>query len=429
MNITVAKQPKSQLKLTIELTPEEMQPHLQRAAEILSREHKIEGFRPGKASLGIVLQRLGSAVVWEAAAEEAVRKAYVAAVREHQLKSIGRPHIHIQKLAPDNPFIFTAEVTILPDITLGEYKKFKAKRKLATVKPEEVDKALDDVRSMLATEALVDRAAKMGDKVEVDFDLSLNHVPLENSSSKQHPITLGSHHFVPGFEENLVGLKKDDQKEFDLDFPAEYHNKQVAGKKGTFKVTMKSVFEVTKPELNDALAQRAGKFATLAELRQQLENNLRSEVEQKEDAAFENALVDELIHRSTFGELPELLLDSEIEKMLAELREQIERQGGTFDEYLQSVKKTTDDLKREFRGPGERRVKAALLIRTIAEQEKIEVPKEEIEQEVQSTLKMYAGQPEILERIDSEDYRDYVRSLLINRRVIGQLKTWASQAP
>lgn len=426
MHVTVEQLPKSQVKLSIELSVEDMKPHLERAAELLSKQHKIEGFRPGKASLGIVVQRLGAAAVWEEAAEEAVRKSFVQAVREHNLKTIGRPHVHVQKLAPDNAFSYTAEVTVLPAIKLGDYRTFKSKKNTAQVPPAEVDRALEDLRSMFATEAQVDRQAKLGDKVEVDFDLLMNNVPVENGSSKQHPVILGSGNFIPGFEEQLVGLKKDDAKEFNLKFPKEYHNSQVAGKEGTFKVNVKSVIEITKPELNEEFAQRAGKFASVAELRTQLEKNLLGEAEQKEDAAFENALIDELIDRSTFGDLPELLLASEQEKMIGEMREQIERQGGSFDDYLKSVKKSVDDVKKEFVAPATRRVKAALLIRTIAETEQIEVPKDEVEKEVQSTLQMYQGQPDILQRIDSEDYRDYVRSLLINRHVIGQLKDWAT---
>lgn len=427
MQITVDRQPKAQVKLTIELSVEEMKPYLEKAAETLSSRHKIEGFRPGKASLGIVIQKLGAAAVWEEAAEEAIRKSYVAAVRERQLKTIGQPHVHVQKLAPGNPFVFAAVTSVLPDIQLGEHRTLKAAKKPVTVTPAEVDRALDDLRAMFATEALVDRAAAMGDKVEVDFDLSINHVRLENGSSKRHPINLGSNHFIPGFEEQLVGLKKGDRKEFTLPFPKDYHNKQAASRPGTFQVTMQSVFQVTTPELTDEFAKRAGKLQTVAELRGQIEKNLLTEGEQKEDTVWENALVDELIGRSKFGDLPDLLVDSEIAKMLSEYREHVERQGGKLEDYLRSLQKTEDSLKQEFRQPAQRRVKAALLIRQIAEQEQLNASTEEVEKEVQSTLKLYQGQPEILGRIDSQDYRDYIRSMLVNRKVIQNLKELAVQ--
>ncbi|MBI3573342.1 MAG: trigger factor, partial [Candidatus Kerfeldbacteria bacterium] len=229
---------------------------------------------------------------------------------------------------------------------------------------------------------------------------------------------------IPGFEENLVGLKKEDKKIFDLQFPADYHGKEVAGKKGTFNVTMKSVFEVKKPELDDAFAKRAGKFSTLTELRAELTKNLQAEADHEVDRKLENDLIDELIHSSSFGDIPEILMESELAKMLHELEEEVERQGGLkFADYLQGIKKTAEELKKEFRPQAERRIKAALLIRAIGEQEKIMVDDAAIDQEVQQTLKMYEQDPSIKERIDSEDYRDYVRTMLTNRKVIELLKT------
>ncbi len=429
MNVTVESQPKSELKLTIELSVEEMQPHLQKAAESLSSEYKIQGFRPGKASLGIVIQKLGAAVVWEAAAEFAVRKSFVQAVMDHKLQTIGTPHVHIQKLAADNPFVFTAEIAVLPEITLGAYQQLRVKKPTAKVTPAETDKALADLREMFATEAQVDRAAQMGDKVEVDFDLHIDQVLVEGGSSKQHPIKLGSKNFIPGFEDQLVGMKKDERKTFSLPFPKDYHNQQVAGKNGEFSVTMKSVFNVTTPDMNDEFAQRAGKFQNVAELRAQLEKNLLDEATEKLDATYEREVVDALIAKSKFGELPEVLVTNEVEKMLHELEDQVTQQGGVkFEDYLKGLKKTVDELKKDFRPKAEQRVKAALLIRQVAKQEKIEAEPGEIETEVKQTLKLYQGQPDILKRIDSDDYRDYVRSLIINRKVVQKLKDFASRS-
>lgn len=276
MNITVEPKPISQVSLTIEISPAEMQPYLEKAAAELSKEHKIEGFRPGKASLGIVIQRLSAQHVWETAAELAVRKTLVQAIMDKKIATIGQPHIHILKLAPDNPFIYQADTAVLPTIELGSYDQFKMKKNRKDVSPTDVDKAVEDLREMFASEALVDRAAKIGDKVEVDFDLTVGKVPVENGSSKQHPIKLGSGHFIPGFEDQLVGMKKDDHKNFSLAFPKEYHQAVVAGKSGDFSVTMKSVFEITKPELNDDFATKAGKFTNLADLRTKLTDNLKT---------------------------------------------------------------------------------------------------------------------------------------------------------
>lgn len=428
MQITIDRQPKAQTKLTIELSPEEMQPYLEKGAKDLSIKHKIEGFRPGMASLGIVIQKLGAQAVWEEAAEHAVRKSFVEAMTKEQVQSVGRPHIHIQKLAPNNPFIYTAEVAVLPDATVGDYTSFKTKREVVTVDPAKVTKAMEELRSMFATEAMVEREAKNGDKVEVDFDLTVDMVPVENGSGKNHPVMLGSNNFIPGFEENLVGMKKGETKKFSVTFPAQYHHQPMAGKEGNFTATVKNIFEITKPELNDAFAKQAGKFESVAELQTQVAKNIQQEMEQEKDMAFERALIEELIGRSTFGDIPELLINGELEKMIGELKEEVTRQGGIeFDDYLKNIKKSVDDLKQEFRPQAEHRVKSALVIRQVAVKEQITADPAMVEEEVQSTLKMYAQTPDILERIDSDDYRDYVRNLQVNRKVVELLKQRATK--
>lgn len=428
MNVTVEPQPKSQVKLTIELSVEEMKPYLDKAAEALSTQYKIEGFRPGKASLGIVIQKLGAQTVWEAAGELASRKSLIQTILDRKIHTVGQPHVHVQKVAADNPFVFTAEVAVLPEAKLGDYQRLRVKKSATAIKPEDTDKALNDLREMFATEAMVDRAAAMGDKVEVDFDLHVDHVAVEGGSSKQHPVKLGSKQFIPGFEEQLAGLKKDEQKTFALPFPKEYHNKNVAGKNGEFSVTMKTVFAVTKPDLNDDFAKRAGKFQNLSELRTQVEKNLLAEMTDKAEATYERAVIDALIAKSTFGELPDILVDNELEKMIHELQEQVTQQGGVkFEDYLKGLKKTVEELKNDFRPQAVKRVKAALIIRQVSKQENIDAEPGEIETEVRQTLTMYAGQPEILKRIDTDDYRDYVRSLVLNRKVVQKLKDIAGQ--
>lgn len=423
MNITVDQQPKSQIKLTVELSVEEMKPYLDKAAETLSRQFKIEGFRPGKASLGIVIAKVGAQAVWEEAADHAVRKTFVQAIREKELPTIGQPHIHIQKLAPDNEFIYTAESAVLPKVDVGDYASFKTKKNSGTVKPEDVAKAVSELQEMFATEALVEREAKHGDKVVVDIDLFQDHVAIEGGSTKQHPVVIGSGHFIPGFEDQMVGVKGNETKTFTLTFPKEYHNAKLAGKPGEFTVNVKGVYEVTKPEVNDEFAKKAGKFESATELRAKLEENLRREADDKEDAVFERAVIDELIGKSKFGDLPDMLVETELEKMMHELEEQVTQQGGKWEDYLTATKKSADDLKKEFRPQAEKRVKAALLIREVSKKEAIVADPKLIDEEVATTKRMYESNPEVLQRIESDDYRDYLGSMQVNKKVVELLKT------
>jgi trigger factor len=428
MQITVAKQPKSTIRLNIELSTVDMQPYLDRAAETLSKQYKIEGFRPGKASVGIVTQKLGAQALWEEAAEQAVRKTFVDAVREHKLKTVGSPKITVHKLAADNPFVFHADVAVLPDVKLADYRSIKLKKDPVTVSPEKINQSIEDLRDMFAKETPVDRPAARGDKVEVDFELKRNGVPVEGGSSKNHPIIIGSGNFIPGFEDQLMGLKKGESKDFTLTFPKNYGNKQLAGQLGNFHVTVQAVFAVERPDVNDAFAKQAGKFNTVAELRSKIEETLRQEAARDADAAYERTLVEDIVKRSTYGDLPELVVNAEKDKMIHELREEVERRGGaSWAEYLQGLKKSEDDLKKDFQSRAEHRVKAALLLRAVGQAEGITADQKDIDAEVQTAKKSYAQYPEFLKQIETEDYRDFVKVMLVNRKVIEKLKEWASQ--
>ncbi len=423
MRIDLEPQDQGQIKLTVELTPEDMQPHLEHAAESLSKQYKIAGFRPGKASLGIVIQKLGAQAVWEEAAESAVRRTFAASIKEKEIDAIGQPHIHIIKLAPDNPFVYTAHVSVLPPVAIGDYTTFSAKREVPDVSSEKVDTAIEDMRKMFATHNKVERPAQHGDRTDVDFELTLDGVPMENGTGKNHPVVIGSKQFIPGFEDNLVGLKTGEKKEFSVTFPESYHHAPLAGKTGQFRVSVNSVYEVVNPELDDAFAKKAGPFNTMTELRAKLENNLKEEAADEADRRLEKAIIDELITRSRFGDLPAVLIDNEVEKMMAELKDEVQRQGGpSFDDYLKGIKKSVDDLKKEFRPQAEQRVKAAILIRAIAKKEGITADDKQVDEELNSTKNMYQGSPDIIKRIDTDDYRDYLRTLQVNRKVVEMLK-------
>jgi trigger factor len=429
MRVDLEPQPKGQIKLTVEISPEEMQPYLEKAAESLSATHKIPGFRPGKASLGIVIQKLGATAVWEEASELAVRKTLMAAIRDKQINAVGSPHVHLIKLAADNPLIYTAELAVLPEVTVGDFTSFKSKPEPVNIPPAKVDAVLTDLQRMFAAQNKVERPAKDSDRVDVDFDLLIDGQPAENGSGRNQPVVIGAKQFIPGFEEQLIGLKAGEVKDFSITFPADYHHHPLAGKKGDFKVTVKTVYQIDQPALDDEFAKKAGKFTTLGELRAKMEENLKNEAADENNRRFERAIIDELISRSKFGNIPEMLINGEVEKMVAELKEEVSHHGGpSFDDYLQHLKKSVDDLKKEFQTPAIQRVKAALIVRAIAKQENVVADDKQVEEEVRSTLKMYEGSPDIISRIDSEDYRDYVRSLQINRKVVELLRTNATKA-
>jgi len=417
MNVTSEQLPKNQIKLTIELTTDELKPHLTAAAEKISKTVKIAGFREGKAPLDVVMRNAGEMRVYQEAAELAVKATFPKAVTQEKLTTIGSPEVSVEKIAPNNPFVYTATVTLLPSTNLCDYKAVKVEKKAVAVEQKEIDDALANLQKMLGKEKRVMRPAQKGDKVEADIQTFRDKIPVDGGESKSQPIQLGEGSFVPGFEERIIGMKEGETREFTLTFPKEYHQKDMAGKPVEFKVKVNSVFEIEKPELNDKFAKTIGKFEKLDDLKKQIEENIKREKRDKEHQRWELSMIDEIIAKSTFGELPQMMIDAELDKMMHELEHNVTEQGMKFDDYLTSIKKSTDDLKKEFEPRAEKRVKAALIMRKIVKEEKITVDDKEIDSEVNIGKERYKEDKDVLKKIDSDEYRDYLRTVLSGKKV------------
>ncbi|MFA5047958.1 MAG: trigger factor [Patescibacteria group bacterium] len=414
----------SQLELTIEVSPEEILPFLQKAAVKISTNSKIEGFRPGKAPYEIIKQKFGEMAILEEALDEVVSFTYHQALKENNLITIDRPEINLEKVAPNNPLTYKAKVAILPKVTIGDYSGLHLTRTPIKVSEEQLDKVMEDLRKMRAKEKLVDRPAQTGDFLHIDFQTFLDKVPIENGQHQKYPILIGEDRFIPGFENQLIGLKTGETKEFELRFPENYFEKKMAGKLAEFKVTCLDIYELERPELNDDLAQSitGGKTATMAELKETVKNNLEQEEKNKQEQRLEIEMLDKIMEISQFEELPESIVHHEIHKMLHELEDSIAQQGLQMPDYLTSIKKTTADLEKDFEPQAEKRVKAAILSREIYQQEKMEVRDDEVDKEISEILKAYPDNPEAEKQLKSEMYRDYLKNTLGNRKVVQFLK-------
>lgn len=427
MKVEIKQLPKSQAELTVEVSVFELQPFLTNTAAKMSKEMKIPGFRPGKAPYDLVKQQIGEAQIYQEAIEEIVKKTYPKAVLEHKLQAVGQPKITIEKVAPGNPLVYKAEVALLPEITLGEYKQTKAKKQPIKIEKEEIEKAIEKLRQMRGKEISVDRPAEKGDKVEIDFDVFVDKVPIDGGTSKKHPLIIGHNTFIPGFEENLIGLTREKVKEFKLKFPKDYHKKDLAGKQAEFKVKMLGVYKIELPKLDDEFAKTLGQFKTFAELQKQIEDNLKKEKETENKQKFENDILEEIINKSKFGEIPDLLVESELDKMMGEMEAGASRQGLKFEDYLKAIGKTIDLLKNEMRPQAEKRIKTALVMRHIAKEEKIEATEKEIEEELKKSKEMYKANPEIIKQLETSSYRMYLANYLTSKKTMDFLKSFANQ--
>jgi trigger factor len=421
MNVTVTPKPKSKFGIQIELPTEEFSPFIQNAIQVLASQVKLAGFRPGKAPRDVIEKKVGLKAILEEAADLAVRSSFPKAILQEKIRTIGSPTISVEKLAEGNPFIYSAEVAVLPKVVIGDLSKVKIERKPADLKPDHVDETLKRLQKMQASEVRAERPAKTGDRVDVDFNVFLDNVPLDGGQGKNMPLTIGDKAFIPGFEEQLVGMKALEEKTFKLTFPKDYGKKDLQGKEAEFKVKLHAVYDVNLPTLDDAFAKRLGKFESMEQLRAEVEKNLKEEADQKEQNRYEQAIVEAALETSKVGEVPEILITSEQDKMLHELEHAVTGDGGKFDDYLSSIKKTREDLKNEFAKRATQRVQVALLLRALAEQQNLIASEAEVQNEIQVEKLRLTNQPEVLKQVEGEDYRDYLKMVLTNRKVINWL--------
>lgn len=423
MQITKNQLPKGQLELTIELPAEELEKYYKVAVKKFGAEIRIDGFRPGKIPEDMIIKKVGEDQILAEASEMAIQGSIGKAIDQEKITIISTPKIDVVKQALGNPFVYKATVSLLPTVELGDYKSVKVKKKKAEVDGKELEKAIGDLRKMRSKEALVDREVQKGDKVEVDIEVFQNKVPIEGGQGKNQPIIIGEGNFIPGFEDKLVGMKKGEEKEFELRFPKEYFQKNLAGKPAEFKIKVNSVFKVEMPEANDEFAKSFGAFKNMKDLEDQIKKNLQQEVDNKERQRVELEILESIANKSKFGEFPEDLVASEIDKMVHELKHDFENQGLKYEDYLQSIKKSEEELRKSFEPRAEKRVKTALLIRKIAEVEKIEATEDEIHKEIEKSKQTYQQQKneEMLKQLETPDYYSFVKNIMVNQKVIDML--------
>ncbi|MDP3999985.1 MAG: trigger factor [bacterium] len=430
MDIELKELPKSEVSLKISISPEEMRGYFEQAVKNLAKQANLPGFRKGKAPRSVLESRTGPHHIAHEAMELAVAESYYKAVMKHDLRPVGRPQTDLKHEHDDlekDGLSFTATVAVMPPVTLGDYKKVSVKPQRSEYSDKQVDEALDQLRKGRAGFAQVTRAAKEGDRVEIDFvgkqGKGKDKAEVPGAKSENHPLVLGQGGFIPGFEEELVGLKTGQVKTFTLTFPKDYHEQSLAGKPVEFTVTMRQVQETKLPELDDDFAKGFG-AKSVGDLRKRLAENLKKEKEQEARQKTEQEVVNQVVDRAKV-EVPEELVGDELTRMFAEFRQHVERQGIPFDKYLEQSGKTEDDFRKDQRGEAERRVKMSLVLNAIQEKEKIEVSEKRLKEEIATQL---AAVPDdkIKERIKGDEFKAYVRRILGNRQAVDKLVEYAT---
>lgn len=421
MTVTVIDRKPSAVQLRIEIPWEEMLPHAEIAARRLSKTKSVNGFRAGNAPYWAAARDLGAMTVLQETLSDAIPATLGAALTQEKLETVGEPSIQVEMLALDNPTIYTASVLLLPEVTVGDISNIPCKPQSTSVAAEDVDHVMEELRTMQATEQSVDRPAGSTDAVTIDLTMNLGGVPVEGGSATGNVVYLDRTHYIVGFPEQLVGMKKGQEKKFQLEFPKEHFQKHLAGKMIDFAVTMMDVRQRLLPEPNDALALRVGQ-PSLEKLRERIHTNLATEKEQKEADRAEQELLRCVLEKTRLSEIPDFLVTREAQRMVIELEESVSRDGGVFNDYLRHIGKTRPQLLLDFAPKALERVKVALLLRHLGKQEGINASDEEVERDIAQAKTLYAKNPDIIEALDREHVREQVRLQLRNKKVIAWLK-------
>ncbi|KKR89086.1 MAG: Trigger factor [Candidatus Uhrbacteria bacterium GW2011_GWE2_41_1153] len=349
MSYTVSKD-KNKVTFSITIPVADVEAGMRDAAERISKNTNIPGFRPGKADYESIKTRVGEMAILEEATEGLVREAFIHALIEEKIETVGQPYFNMTTMAPGNDLVFTAIVT---------KKDTKPTKEL-------LNQAKKDLSSMQTKEVRAPKGEelKAGDKAVVNLTMKKDGVTIEGGEGQGHGIYTSESYYVEGFIDKIMGMKEDETRTFTLKFPKEHYQKHLAGQGVDFVVELKEIFKLETPEIDDAFAVQVG-LKDLAELEKKLEENLSQENQMEEDRRQEKEILEHLANKSTFDDIPDLLINQEIEKMISEMKNSVERQGMDFEEYLKSIKKTYADIKIDFAPSALTRVKVALILKEI----------------------------------------------------------------
>lgn len=393
---------------------------------VLGQEVKVQGFRSGKAPLNLIEKHLSPTQLHSEFLDRAMNRLYGAALEEHRLRPVAQPEVKIVKFVPFDTLELEAVVEVVGDVKLPDYKKIKAPKDKVSVETKEIDEVISQLSVRDAEKKDVDRAAKDGDQVWIDFtgvDAKTKE-PIQGADGKQYPLQLGSNSFIPGFETNLVGVKTDEVKEFTLTFPKDYGVKSLQNRKVTFSVTVTKVQELVNPKIDDAFAAKVGPFKSVTELKEDIKKELLARKQHESDQAYADKLIAKIAEKSKVA-IPKVLIEEQIERIEQDQRQNLVYRGQTWQEYLQSLGLSEEDYRKQQRPAAELRVKAGLVLAEIAEAEKIEVTAEELNAQLQ-TLKARYPDAKMQAELEKPENRREIVSRILTEKTVTKLVGYAS---
>jgi trigger factor len=422
METTLKHLSDTKVQLTISVGPKELADAEQVALVKLTKTVKVPGFRAGKVPASVAAKHVDPGTLQEQTLDNALSRAVAEAFLKELLQPLDRPAVEVKKFVPGELLEFTAEVDIVPKITLGDYKKLTSRPEKASVTAKEVDEIIDRMRANFAEKTEVKRAAKDSDEVVIDFVGKKDDVAFDGGTAKDYTLVLGSNQFIPGFEEGIIGHSVGETFDIDLAFPKDYHAKDLAGTKVTFTVTLNKIQESKLPEVNDEFAAKVGPFTSVIELKADIKKELLKQKEKSIKEKYQDALITELIEKSKVP-VPELLVNDQMGSIEQDFEQNLLYQGLSIDSYLSThdFKDKDDWREKEVKPTAVRRVQAGLVLAEITEKEKITATDAEIDEHVEVHKQQYANNPDALKQFETPEVRRDIANHFITEKTIERL--------
>ena len=409
------------VELTISLGAEELKAAEQVALTKLAKEVKIEGFRKGKAPLEMVAAQVDPNLLSQETLENALSKSVAEAFLKEKVQAINRPEVDVKKFIPGTELEFTATTEIMPKVKLGDYKKLGVKKEAVKVSKKEVKETIDRILKNFAEKKKVEREAKNGDEVIIDFLGKKDGVAFDGGKAEKFPLELGSKSFIPGFEEGLIGKKAGDELSLDLEFPKDYHAKDLAGAKVVFEVKIHEVRENVEPEINEEFLSKLGDFKTKEEFEKQIEEDLKTQKQAEADEKFKDELVKKLAEVSKVP-VPEILLEDQKRSIEMDMQQNLMYSGLSLEDYLDRMGKTREEwLEKDVKEAAEMRVKSGLALAELSKVEKVKSDTKELDARIAQLKEQYGNSKEVQKQLSSDDVRRNLANQILTEKTIDLL--------
>ena len=417
MDIKVEKtENKNEVKISFKIEAEKFDEAIKNVYKKSAKYFNIPGFRKGKAPFNIVEKMYGDEIFYEDAFNDLVPEIYENAIKENKIAAVSKPNIDVKNMKKGEALEFTAVVQTKPEVKLGKYKGIELKKVEYNVSDEDIEHELSHMQEHNSRVTTVEnRPVKSKDIAKIDFEGFVDGVAFEGGKAESHELEIGSNTFIPGFEDQIIGMKTGEEKDINVKFPDEYFSKDLAGKDATFKVKLHEIKEKKLPKLDDEFAKDVSEFDTLKELKENIKAKKQKENNERAKREQEDLAIDE-IAKNTDIDIPSGMIETEVQNMISEMEQQLSYQGISLDQYLKMLNKTKNEIEEQYKPQAEKNVKARLILEAIIKEEKIEAKDEEVNEKIKEMAKNYGRKEEELTK--NESLKEYLQETIKTEKAI-----------